>query len=76
LVNALTPAGPAPKPITSTAVTITKYSPPKIAVPRMARGMSRVGRWASSPRVAAASNPANDRKPNTTPRNTSLMGVP
>ena len=38
--------------------------------------MSRVGRWASSPRVAAASNPANDRKPNTTPRNTSLTGVP
>ena len=72
----MTPAGPAPKPITSTAVTITKYRPPKIAVPRMARGMSRVGRRASSPRVAAASNPANDRKPNTTPRNTSLTGVP
>ena len=38
--------------------------------------MSRVGRLASSPRVAAASNPANDRKPNTTPRNRSEELVP
>ncbi len=38
--------------------------------------MSRVGRLASSPRVAAASNPANDRKPNTTPRNSAEKLVP
>ena len=50
--------------------------PPKMAVPRMARGMSRVGRLASSPRVAAASNPAKDKKPNTTPRNRSEEWVP
>ena len=31
--------------------------------------MSRRGFFASSPSVAAASNPANDRNPNTTPRN-------
>ena len=38
--------------------------------------MSRVGRLASSPRVDAASNPANDRKPNTTPRNSAEKLVP
>ena len=30
--------------VSATAVTITKYSPPKIAVNRIARRMSRVGR--------------------------------
>ena len=38
--------------------------------------MSRLGCLVSSPRVAAASNPAKDRKPNTTPRNTVVSGVP
>jgi len=38
--------------------------------------MSRRGCLASSPSVAAASNPANDRKPNTTPRNSALVSVP
>src|SRR5215203_4597625 len=69
-MNALTPFASVPKPITSTAVTKIKYSPPKMATPRIARGMSRLGSCASSPRVAAASNPAKERKPKTTPRNT------
>src|SRR5581483_2226609 len=76
LVNAAIPASSAPKPITSMAVTNTKYTPPKIAVPRMARGIERRGSRASSPRVAAASNPANDRNPNTTPRKTADASVP
>src|SRR6516162_4063224 len=38
--------------------------------------MSLVGRLASSPRVAAASNPANDKNPNTTPRNSAEKLVP
>src|SRR5579862_7585181 len=72
----LTPAALVPNPIISTAVTTVKYTPPNTATPRIARGMSRVGRLASSPRVAAASKPANDKKPNTTPRNRSLGPVP
>src|SRR5215211_7831287 len=75
-MNALTPFASVPKPITSTAVTKIKYSPPKMATPRIARGMSRLGSCASSPRVAAASNPAKDRNPNTTPRNTAERPVP
>ena len=67
--NAATPCASVPNPIISTAVTKMKYTPPKIATPRIARGMSRRGFFASSPSVAAASNPANDRNPNTTPRN-------
>src|ERR1700679_1012649 len=35
-------------------------------------GMLRFGLRVSSPRVAAASNPTKDRKPNTTPRPTPL----
>ncbi len=50
--------------------------PPKIATDRIARGMSFVGLRASSPRVADASKPANDRKPNTTPRNSAETPVP
>ena len=38
--------------------------------------MSRVGWVASSPRVAAASNPAKDRKPKTTARNSGEKLVP
>ena len=38
--------------------------------------MSRVGWVVSSPRVEAASKPANDRKPNTTPRNSGEKLVP
>src|SRR5579875_1308772 len=38
--------------------------------------MSLRGRLASSPRVAAASKPANDRNPNTTPRNSVEVPVP
>src|SRR5215213_4244088 len=75
-MNALTPFASVPKPITSTAVTKIKYSPPKMATPRIARGMSRLGSCASSPRVAAASNPAKERKPKTTPRNTADRPVP
>src|SRR5215213_2977719 len=60
------PLASAPKPITSMAVTNMKYRPPKMATPRIARGMSRRGSCASSPSVAAASNPAKERKPNTT----------
>src|SRR5215217_4371151 len=75
-MNALTPFASVPKPITSTAVTKIKYSPPKMATPRIARGMSRLGSCASSPRVAAASNPAKERKPKTTPRNTAEAPVP
>src|SRR5919112_4570084 len=71
-----TPLASVPKPITSTAVTKTKYRPPKIATPRIARGMSRRGSRASSPSVAAASNPAKDRNPNTTPRKTADVPVP
>src|SRR3712207_5650252 len=71
-----TPLASVPKPITSTAVTKTKYRPPKIATPKIARGMSRRGSRASSPSVAAASNPAKDRKPKTTPRNTADSSVP
>ena len=59
-----------PKPITSMAVIMMKNSPPKITVPIIARGTSRRGFLVSSPRVAAPSNPANDRNPKTTPRNT------
>src|SRR5829696_4917228 len=47
-----------------------------MATPRIARGMSRRGSCASSPKVAAASNPAKERKPNTTPRNTAERPVP
>src|ERR1700759_3589615 len=50
--------------------------PPKTAVPKMARGMSRVGLVVSSPKVEAASNPAKDRKPNTTARNRGEKLVP
>src|SRR3954468_15668375 len=75
-MNALTPFASVPKPITSTAVTKMKYRPPKMATPRIARGMSRRGSCASSPRVAAASNPAKERNPNTTPRNTAEAPVP
>src|ERR671920_1185427 len=75
-MNSLTPFVSVPKPITSTAVTKMKYRPPKMATPRIARGMSRRGSCASSPRVAAASNPAKDRNPNTTPRNTAERPVP
>src|SRR5215212_4465226 len=74
--NSLTPFASVPKPITSTAVTKMKYSPPKMATPRIARGMSRRGSCASSPRVAAASKPAKERKPKTTPRNTAERPVP
>jgi hypothetical protein len=38
--------------------------------------MSRDGCFASSPSVADASNPANDRNPNTTPRNNAEKLVP
>ncbi len=38
--------------------------------------MSRRGSCASSPIVAAASNPAKERNPNTTPRNTADVPVP
>src|SRR5919112_837999 len=75
-MNSLMPFASVPKPITSTAVTKIKYRPPKMATPRIARGMSRRGSCASSPRVAAASNPAKDRNPNTTPRNTAERPVP
>src|SRR5207248_9756318 len=71
-----TSLAPAPKPIISTAVTTTKKTPPNSAVPRIARGMSLVGRAASSPSVDAASKPAKDRNPNTTPRNTAEVLVP
>src|SRR5829696_8004655 len=71
-----TPFASVPKPITSTAVTKTKYRPPKTATPRIARGMSRRGSRASSPRVAAASNPAKERNPKTTPRKTADVPVP
>src|SRR5919107_6351804 len=74
--NSLTPFASVPKPITSTAVTKMKYRPPKTATPRTARGMSRRGSCASSPRVAAASKPAKERKPKTTPRNTAERPVP
>ena len=50
--------------------------PPKIAVPSIARGISLRGFFASSPKVAAASKPANERKPKTTPRNTVDPPVP
>src|SRR5215204_966304 len=75
-LNSLTPFASVPNPITSTAVTKIQYSPPKMATPRIARGMSRRGSRASSPRVAAASNPAKERNPNTTPRNTAEAPVP
>src|SRR5215213_4934633 len=75
-MNSLTPFASVPKPITSTAVTKMKYRPPKMATPRIARGMSRRGSRASSPRVAAASNPAKERNPNTTPRKTAEAPVP
>ena len=42
----------------------------------MARGTSRRGLRASSPSVAAASKPAKDRKPKTTPRNSAEVSVP
>src|ERR1017187_2893227 len=42
----------------------------------MARGMSRLGWLVSSPRRAAASKPAKDRNPNTTPRKIADSGVP
>src|ERR671917_2959 len=71
-----TPLASVPKPITSMAVTKTKYRPPKMATPRIARGISRRGSFVSSPSVAAASNPAKDRNPNTTPRNTAEAPVP
>jgi hypothetical protein len=70
------PLASVPKPITSMAVTKMKYRPPKMATPRIARGMSRRGSCASSPSVAAASNPAKERNPNTTPRNTADVPVP
>ena len=57
-----------PKPMTSIAVTTMKNSPPKITVPRIARGTSLRGFLVSSPRVAAPSKPANDKNPKTTPR--------
>src|ERR1700722_15373732 len=50
--------------------------PPKIATPRMARGMSLLGLRASSPSVADASKPANDKNPNTTPRNRADVDAP
>ena len=50
--------------------------PPKMAVPRIARGIARRGSRVSSPRVAAASKPANERKPKTAPLNTSPMPLP
>ncbi len=74
--KAATPALPVPKPIISTAVTTTKNAPPKRVVPRIARGMSRFGLSDSSPRVDAASKPAKDRKPKTTPRNSADGAVP
>src|SRR5215204_4410193 len=75
-MKALTPFASVPKPITSTAVTKMKYRPPKMATPRIARGMSRRGSCASSPSVAAASNPAKERNPKTTPRKTAEAPVP
>src|SRR5919202_6908490 len=72
----LIPFASVPKPITSTAVTKMKYRPPKTATLRIARGMSRRGSCASSPRVAAASKPAKERNPKTTPRNTAERPVP
>ncbi len=70
------PAWSVPNAIVSIAVTTVKYTPPKTAVPRIARGMSRRGWWASSPSVAAASNPAKDSRPNTIPRNSVELSVP
>ncbi len=61
--NAVMPALSVPKPMTSIAVTMMKRMPPKMAVPRIARGMSRRGFFVSSPSEAAASKPANERKP-------------
>jgi hypothetical protein len=72
----LTPSSLGVNAIISTAVTTVKYTPPKIAVPRMARGMSRRGFRASSPRVAAASNPANESSPKTIPRKSVETSVP
>src|SRR5215218_162599 len=70
------PLASVPKPITSMAVTKMKYRPPKMATPRIARGMSRRGSCAFSPSVAAASNPAEEMNPNTTPKNTADVPVP
>src|ERR1700743_3515555 len=50
--------------------------PPKMATDKIAFGMSRVGLRVSSPRVEEASNPANDKKPKTTPRNRAETPVP
>src|SRR5215210_6710879 len=75
-IKLLMPLESVPKPITSMAVTKMKYRPPKMATPRIARGMSRRGSCASSPSVAAASKPAKERNPNTTPRNTADVPVP
>ena len=50
--------------------------PPKIAVPRIARGIARFGSFVSSPSVAAASKPPKERNPNTAPRNTPDQPVP
>src|SRR5215217_74807 len=75
-IKSSTPFLSVPKPITSMAVTKTKYRPPKMATPRIARGMSLRGSRASSPSVAAASNPAKERNPKTTPRKTAEVPVP
>src|ERR1700716_1297107 len=42
----------------------------------MAIGMARLGLVVSSPREAAASKPANDKKPNTMPKNRVLVDIP
>ena len=75
-VNAVTPALSVPKPITEMALTTTKKMPPKTATPRIARGMSRRGFSVSSPSEAAASKPANERKPNTRPIESAVAPTP
>ena len=47
-----------------------------MAVPRIARGMSRRGSCVSSPSEAAASKPANERKPNTSPIESAVAPTP
>ncbi len=52
------------------------YMPPKIAVPRIARGMSWRGLRVSSPSDAAASKPANERNPKTSPIESAFAPTP
>src|ERR1022692_1644777 len=76
VANAFEPATVAPNPRDSMAMPKTSRTPVPTTAKNSARGMFRRGLAVSSPRVADASNPEKDRKPNTAANPMADNGMP